>query len=210
MADVKVSALTELSAQPDAGDTLYIIDGGSVGVGGADKIIQYSNLVPDASATVKGKVELATSAETTTGTDTGRAVTPDGLAGSNFGIRYAQIQVTAPDGATSTGDGAAYFVVPAALNGMDLVSVHAYVVTAPTGSAETYQIHNLTDTVDMLSTEITIDATENGSDTAATPAVINTSNDDVATNDVLRIDIDGVGSSSAAEGLIVTLGFQLP
>ena len=35
---------------------------------------------PDASATVKGIVELATSAETQTGTDTGRAVTPDGLA----------------------------------------------------------------------------------------------------------------------------------
>lgn len=35
---------------------------------------------PDASTTVKGIVELATSAETQTGTDTGRAVTPDGLA----------------------------------------------------------------------------------------------------------------------------------
>ena len=34
---------------------------------------------PDASTTVKGVVELATSAETTTGTDTTRAVTPDGL-----------------------------------------------------------------------------------------------------------------------------------
>lgn len=34
---------------------------------------------PDASDTVKGKVELATTAETTTGTDATRAVTPDGL-----------------------------------------------------------------------------------------------------------------------------------
>ena len=34
---------------------------------------------PDASATVKGIVELATTAETTTGTDATRAVTPDGL-----------------------------------------------------------------------------------------------------------------------------------
>lgn len=38
------------------------------------------NLIPDASATVKGKVELATSAETITGTDTVRAVTPAGAA----------------------------------------------------------------------------------------------------------------------------------
>ena len=37
-------------------------------------------VVPDASETVKGKVELATTAEATTGTDTTRAVTPAGLA----------------------------------------------------------------------------------------------------------------------------------
>jgi microcystin-dependent protein len=36
--------------------------------------------VPDASETVKGKVELATTTEATTGTDTTRAVTPAGLA----------------------------------------------------------------------------------------------------------------------------------
>lgn len=42
----------------------------------------FGSAVPDASETVKGKVELATTAETTTGTDTARAVTPAGLAGS--------------------------------------------------------------------------------------------------------------------------------
>lgn len=38
--------------------------------------------VPDASTTVKGIVELATTAETSTGTDADRAVTPAGLSGS--------------------------------------------------------------------------------------------------------------------------------
>jgi hypothetical protein len=37
------------------------------------------NDMPAATATVPGKVELATTAETATGTDSGRAVTPDGL-----------------------------------------------------------------------------------------------------------------------------------
>lgn len=37
------------------------------------------NLVPDASTTVEGKVELATDAETITGTDTVRAITPANL-----------------------------------------------------------------------------------------------------------------------------------
>jgi len=39
----------------------------------------------DSSATAKGIVELATTAETNTGTDATRAVTPDGLADSKFG-----------------------------------------------------------------------------------------------------------------------------
>ena len=39
----------------------------------------FSAPVPSASATIEGKAELATIAETNTGTDTGRVVTPDGI-----------------------------------------------------------------------------------------------------------------------------------
>lgn len=42
----------------------------------------YGSATPAASETVAGKVELATTAETSTGTDTTRAVTPAGLAAS--------------------------------------------------------------------------------------------------------------------------------
>lgn len=50
----------------------------------------FGATVPDASDTVKGKVELATTAETSTGTDTTRAVTPSGLANSTHAAkRYA-------------------------------------------------------------------------------------------------------------------------
>ena len=55
--------------------------------------------------------------------------------------------------------------------------------------------------------KLTIDSAETGSDTAATAAVINTSNDDLATNDVLRVDIDAV-STTPPQGLIVTLTVQ--
>jgi hypothetical protein len=48
-----------------------------------------------------------------------------------------------------------------------------------------------------------------GEHTAATAAVINASYDDVAENDLLRIDIDAV-STTAPKGLIVTLGFAMP
>ena len=53
---------------------------------------------PDASTTVKGIVELATSAETQTGTDTSRAVTPDGLAARSV---TAAIDITNPSFTTN-------------------------------------------------------------------------------------------------------------
>jgi len=115
------------------------------------------------------------------------------------------------DGATdtATGDGKAYFTIPEELNGMNLVGVHARVVTAGTTGTTDIQIANVTDSVDMLSTKLTIDSGETGSDTAATPAVIDTDHDDVATNDLLRIDCDAV-ATTAAKGLIVRLRFALP
>jgi hypothetical protein len=58
----------------------------------------------------------------------------------------------------------------------------------------------------MLSTRITIDASEWDSKDAATAAVINTSNDDVSEGDLIRIDIDVTGTGS--QGLFVTLGFS--
>jgi len=110
---------------------------------------------------------------------------------------------------TATGDGKGYFHVTSDLNGMNLVGVHAQVITAGTTNTTDIQIANVTDLVDMLSTKITVDSGETGSDTAATAAVINAAADDVATNDLLRIDVDAV-STTPAKGLIVTLEFQLP
>src|SRR3990167_9827911 len=59
-----------------------------------------TDLVTAASLTAAGKVELATDAETTTGTDATRAVTPDGLAGSDYGKKVVGILVVDP--ATNT------------------------------------------------------------------------------------------------------------
>lgn len=122
------------------------------------------------------------------------------------------IQATVVDYTTdvTTGDGKHYMHVPPALNGLNLVYVHARVITAGTTNTSDIQIARTRSgsTVDMLSTKITIDSTETGSDTAATAAVINGSNDDVATNDILRIDVDAV-STTKPKGLIVTLGFGL-
>jgi hypothetical protein len=162
-----------------------------------------------ATTTTKGVVELATVAEVDTGSDILRAITPDALAGSVHGEKV--IQVVAFDYATdcATGDGAAYFTLPTSMDGFNLVDVHARCITAGTTGTMDVQIRNVTDAVDVLSTKITIDTGETGSDTAA-PAVINTSNDDVDSWDLWAVDVDAVHSGTAAQGLIVTLVFRLP
>lgn len=144
-----------------------------------------------------------------TGTSTTWVVTPDSLAGSYAGTKTVQATVVDYTTDVATGDGQGYIHIPASVNGMNLVTVHAEVITAGTTGTTDIQIHNVTDAVDMLSTKLTIDSGETGSDTGATPAVINTSNDDVATNDLLRIDVDAV-STTAPKGLIVTLEFRIP
>lgn len=109
----------------------------------------------------------------------------------------------------TTGDGKAYFTIPEELNGANLSAVHARVITAGTTGTTDIQIRNVTDTADMLSTKLTIDSGETGSDTAAAAAVINTSTDDVATNDLIAIDVDATATTKA-KGLVVRLQFLIP
>lgn len=111
----------------------------------------------------------------------------------------------------ATGDGAGnvFWRVPSILNGYNLVEVAAQVQSAGTTGTLDIQIANVTGATDMLSTKITIDSGELDSSTAATPAVINTSTDDVAAGDQLRIDVDAIHATPAA-GLLVELTFQLP
>lgn len=124
-------------------------------------------------------------------------------------IRVAQIQVTDPNGdALTTGDGKAYFRVNSQLDGYDLFAVAAQVTTVSSSGTPTVQINNVTQAADMLSTKLTIDANEVDSSTAAVPAVIDAANDDVATADQLRIDVDVAGTGT--KGLIVELTFRKP
>lgn len=56
-----------------------IASGGNLGLDSNNKIVKATDSAPDADASTKGIVELATTIETTTGTDATRAVTPEGL-----------------------------------------------------------------------------------------------------------------------------------
>ena len=102
----------------------------------------------------------------------------------------------------TTGTAKVTFQMPYAFT---LTSVKASVNTAPVGSAITVDINEGGSTI--LSTKLTIDATEKTSTSAATPAVI--SDTGLANNAEITIDIDGIGSGNAGKGLKVTLiGYQ--
>jgi len=189
------------------------LTGNVVGTG-SSQVAAGNHSLPAASDVVSGHAEIATIAETNTGTDATRAVSPDGLAGSVMGEAVVQMVVT--DFTTdvpAVGDGKFYFHIDSKLNGMNLVRVHAGVITAGTTGTMDIQIarESATHTLpaDMLSTKITIDSTEIGSDTAVTAAVIDAANDDVSTNQWIRVDLDAV-QTTKAKGLIVTLVFRLP
>lgn len=100
--------------------------------------------------------------------------------------------------ALTTGTAKVTFRMPYA---MTLSGVKASVTTAPTGSVLTVDINEGGTTI--LSTKLTIDATEKTSTTAATPAVI--SDTALSADAEITIDIDGVGSTVAGAGLKVTL-----
>jgi hypothetical protein len=98
----------------------------------------------------------------------------------------------------TTGTAKATFRMPFA---MTLSDVRCNVNTAPTGSVLTVDINESGTTI--LSTKLTIDATEETSETAATPAVI--SDTALADDAEMTIDIDTVGSTTAGKGLKVWL-----
>lgn len=149
-------------------------------------------------------MQLSTSGQTVGGDRTSGSGSVVVAANGPFVV---QLQVTDPSGSDlATGDGQAFFRVNEELNGRSLIAVAAHVTTVSTSGDPEVQVANVTDAVDMLSTPLTIDANEQDSSTATTPAVVDTANDAVATGDELRIDVDDAGTGT--KGLIVELTFQ--
>ena len=102
--------------------------------------------------------------------------------------------------------GGFYYRVPSLLNGKDITAVHAQVVTAGTTGALTVQVTRIRSgtPVSVLSTALSIDSGTTASHQAATPAVIDLTKDDLATNDLLRVDVNGVPTTKP-KGLMLTI-----
>lgn len=133
----------------------------------------------------------------------------DGGAGGTLTIavnvpKVKTFEVDDPNTSLATGDGQFIFAIDTSLNGLNLTAAHAYVTTVSSSGTPTIQIRNITQAADMLTTRITIDANEFTSYTAATAPVIDTGNDDVATGDLIAVDVDVAGTGTKGLGVILT------
>ena len=116
-------------------------------------------------------------------------------------IHYIQVALSLPSAEVAAATPSAQVAIPADMNGMLLVEARAVCATAPAGAATTINIRRHEDDQNMCST---IDiATSARTSTGGSP---DAAYDDVATDDMLHIDVASVGSTPAA-GVIVTLGF---
>ena len=130
----------------------------------------------------------------------------DGKVKAVLNIKATEAQVLARDTALTTGDGKFYLQIPESIAGFNLTGIAVKLVTASTSGLPSFALYNVTDSVDMLSTNVTVDATETHSKDATTAAVIDTAHDGVAYGDELRLDCDVAGTGAA--GLYLILEFS--
>jgi hypothetical protein len=163
-----------------------------------------------ATTSAEGGSELATTAETTTGTAADRTVTPDGLSGSIYGQKEIGWSVVDSDTATAVADGKQGATIPASFNGMNLVDVTCSVanLNSATGGTTTVVLRRVrgATAADMTSTGVTIGYDEY----TASDETVDTANDDVQTGDKIYVDINAVTTGAAQQGLHCTAVFQTP
>jgi hypothetical protein len=182
----------------------------SGGTGQTSAANAFNALKQSATTSATGVSELATTAETTTGTDTSRVVTPDGLSGSIYGQKEIGWTVYDSDVDTAVADGKQSAIIPASMNGMNLIDVTCSVssITGATSGTTTVVLRRVRSAtaVDMTSTGVTIDYNAY----TASDETVNTSNDDVATGDKIYVDVNAVTAGAAQKGLSCTAVFQTP
>jgi hypothetical protein len=161
----------------------------------------------DASLTAAGIQENGTTAEINSGT-ANRTMTPDQVKSSNLATVPLTFPLTTATIEMVVGDGAWGITIPASLNGYNVTSAMLSVHTKGTGTGTTdiqFRRRRAGVEVDILSTKITM-----GDEYTAADGVINTSNDDLATGDLLYCDIDSVHGTTAPLGGTAVLEAQLP
>jgi len=115
---------------------------------------------------------------------------------------------TSGSSALTTGTSKAVVRIPSELGGMVLTDAGAGLATPSNSGAVSVQMRRVRAgaSVNMLTTEITIDQNEYDSVTAATAGIINQSNRAVQAGDHIHFDVTSAGNS--ALGLVISFTFQ--
>lgn len=118
--------------------------------------------------------------------------------------RIINLALLDTDTALAVGDNfpSFYWCCPAQLDGYTVTDVDFWLTTAGSTYSQ-FQIHNVTDSVNILSTPVTIDANEYTSYTAASGSVI--ASGSLATGDLLRFDCDVAGTGAAGCGVNIVV-----
>jgi len=160
--------------------------------------VAYSDLVPKASI-----------AETDTGTDASKLVTPDGLQGSKRNIRWLVFNLieAATDIAIATNI-AGDFVSPIAgtILQSDTTPFYLYATNSTAGvTGNTVVDININGTSIMTTNKLDFDTTEKTTTTAVTPPDLTTTA--LAVGDIITIDVDSI-HTTAAKGLTVYIAVR--
>lgn len=158
--------------------------------------------LPKAGGEMAGNITMA-GAETVDGRDLSADGTKlDGIPVGATDKPIESLIVASGDETTdlTTGTAKPSYRIPYAFT---VTEVRASVAGAPTGSTIIVDINE--DGATILTTKLTIDASEKTSETAATPPAIGGAGPALADDAEITIDIDQIGSSAAGKGLKVTL-----
>ena len=167
---------------------------GNAGI--VDETSLSSDFLEALSISTSGSLGLGTTIPTAMLDVAGDATIDGGLSFEDYMI----LSVTADNTDIQTGSGQITFRVPFA---MELYQVpRASLSTASSSGAVTVDINSGGSTI--FSTNLTIDANETTSTTAATPAVLSTTS--IADDSQITIDVDGAGTG--ARGLKITLYYR--
>ena len=152
----------------------------------------------------------ATYTELNTGSDDTKFVTSLGLKQSGYGKRVVEVILTDDNTAptVATNFAAVKYIIPVELNGMNIIAVGAHVTTQSTSGLPTFQIYNMRLVHNVLTIALSIDANKSDTATSTTPAVIDTSYDDLVTGDELRFDCSIIGTGT--KGVSIRFSAQLP
>ena len=183
------------------------------GSGDYSAVTDATSYVSAASTTLAGKIEVADSTETSTGTDATRALSPDGLAGSViFGTVSRGIEVVYMASSVVAGASQARVVVPSSWNGraiVGVIAIHDTAGSAAGGDSDTVFDINKNGT-SIFTGNPQIDKGETSTLTGSSGTIKVDGTQLLAIGDLITVDIDSAPTGTAPLGFRVVLEARVP